>query len=480
MVTEQIDVPAGVASAEGLDGGQAATVRALMEAWQGHVASNRRNEDYYEGRYPVESLGIAIDPDNAGMFQERVDWARKAVDYIACRSQFDGFSAAEDDGGTVEWLRRWVADNDVHNAYAGAVTSALTHSCCFATVTVPDGAADPVLRFYPATAASALWDRRLGRIGAGMVVVDMEDRPGGAAEPSLVEAYTDAETIVLRRTGGGWIAESEPHTLGRCPMVALCNRPSLRHPFGRSKIGPGLRSIIGEASEVMNLMKLAVQFAAAPQTYALGLDPDAMGETSPLRKYMDRLWAVSKDEDGDVPTFGQLPQQSMEPLLSTMRTLSSMAAADANVPAETFGVVTDNPSSAEAINASREDAVIEVNRLNRLAGAALRDAALTALAMRDDVPFDEAAAAHPTVAAKFRPASTPSEASVSDAMLKQSQIIEWLADSDVLLKRLGYTDEEIADLEETRRGYRSSRLAEVIASGMQPGPGGVTTGDAEP
>lgn len=179
MVTEQIDVPAGVASAEGLDGGQAATVRALMEAWQGHVASNRRNEDYYEGRYPVESLGIAIDPDNAGMFQERVDWARKAVDYIACRSQFDGFSAAEDDGGTVDWLRRWVADNDVHNAYAGAVTSALTHSCCFATVTVPDGAADPVLRFYPATAASALWDRRLGRIGAGMVVVDMEDRPGG-------------------------------------------------------------------------------------------------------------------------------------------------------------------------------------------------------------------------------------------------------------------------------------------------------------
>ena len=461
MVTEQIDIPQSLASAEGLTFDEGLLVSKLTSIWLEHVASNRRNESFYEGTYPIEPLGIAIDPKKASVFEERVDWARKAVDYIANRSQFDGFSAGDDEAA-VSWLRRWSADNDIANAYAGAITSTLTHSCAFATVTTQEHH-DPLLRFYPATAAAALWDRRAGRLGAGLVVADMAEIEGQSV-PTLVDVFTPTELIELSYKRDGWVAQTTPHRLGRCHMVAIANRPSLRYPFGRSKIGPGMRSLVGEASEVMALMKLAVQFAAAPQTYALGLDPETMETKSPFKSYMDRMWAVSRDENGDVPQFGQLTQLTMVPLLSTMRTLSSMAAADAGVPASTFGVVTDNPSSAEAINAAREDAVIEVTRLNRQASSALADAAHIALAIRDDITFDESLEAYPEVAVKFRPASMPSEASLADSMLKQSQIIEWLADSDVLLKRLGYTDEEIASLEQTKRDYRSRQTMETLSA----------------
>lgn len=461
-MTEQIDIPQSLASAEGLTFDESLLVSKLTSTWLEHVASNQRNESFYEGTYPIEPLGIAIDPKNASLFEERVDWARKAVDYIASRSQFDGFSAGEDQD-TVSWLRRWSADNDIANAYAGAITSTLTHSCAFATVTDQEEQHYPLLRFYPATAAAALWDRKAGRLGAGLVVADMAE-VSEQMVPTLIDVFTPTELIELSYRQSGWEAKTTTHSLGRCHMVAIANRPSLRYPFGRSKIGPGMRSLVGEASEVMALMKLAVQFAAAPQTYALGLDPETMKSKSPFKSYLDRMWAVSRDENGDVPQFGQLTQLTMEPLLSTMRTLSSMAAADAGVPSSTFGVVTDNPSSAEAINAAREDAVIEVTRLNRQASSALADAAHIALAIRDDITFDEALEAYPEVAVKFRPASMPSEASLADSMLKQSQIIEWLADSDVLLKRLGYTDEEIASLEQTKRDYRSRQTVESLSA----------------
>ena len=73
-MTEQIDIPQSLASAEGLTFDEGLLVSKLTSIWLEHVASNRRNESFYEGTYPIEPLGIAIDPKKASVFEERVDW----------------------------------------------------------------------------------------------------------------------------------------------------------------------------------------------------------------------------------------------------------------------------------------------------------------------------------------------------------------------------------------------------------------------
>ena len=61
---------------------------------------------------------------------------------------------------------------------------------------------------------------------------------------------------------------------------------------------------------------------------------------------------MTRDEDGNVPTFGQIAAASMEPHIAYMRNLAARFSGATNVPISELGIVQDNPSSAEAIYAT--------------------------------------------------------------------------------------------------------------------------------
>ena len=66
-----------------------------------------------------------------------------------------------------------------------------------------------------------------------------------------------------------------------------------------------------------------------------------------------------------------------------MRSLAVRFSGETNVPVSELGVVSDNPSSAEAIYAAKEPLVIEAVNLNADNGEALRDVALMCLALEE-------------------------------------------------------------------------------------------------
>lgn len=55
-----------------------------------------------------------------------------------------------------------------------------------------------------------------------------------------------------------------------------------------------------------------------------------------------------------MPQFGQLTQGSMQPHIDYMRSLAVRFSGETNVSLSELGVVSDNPSSAEAIYAAKE------------------------------------------------------------------------------------------------------------------------------
>ena len=158
-------------------------------------------------------------------------------------------------------------------------------------------------------------------------------------------------------------------------------------------------------------------------------------------------------------------QGSMQPHIDYMRSLASRFSGETNVPLSELGVVSDNPSSAEAIYAAKEALVVGAQNLNADNGEALAHVALMALAIKEGTTYAEQAARRLRICPKFRNPAMPSVVTQADAMLKDVQAVPWLAESDVLLEELGFSDDQIQRLRSDRDRATSRALVAAATSG---------------
>jgi len=125
-----------------------------------------------------------------------------------------------------------------------------------------------------------------------------------------------------------------------------------------------------------------------------------------------------------------------------------------------LGIVHDQPASAEAIYAEREELVIEANAANRVYGAALRNVAITAVMLRDNLT--EVPAEAKKLRAKFRNPATPSVISAATAVSQQVSAVPWLAETDVILESMGYDQATITRLQAQKRQGAVQGLVENL------------------
>lgn len=442
------DIPAAVASAEGLPDAYRVTVRALLETYRRKLTRNLLRDRYYTMHQAPRNLGISV-PPNLRNLEQVIGWPAKAVNALANRSQFDGYVCTDEDVAAA--LAGIVKVNGLKRKYRKAVKSELKHSCSFLAVT-SSASGMPVVSAYAATAAAALWSERLNRIEAGMAVVDRDCTPRGNGEPIWVDVYTDDAVVTIRRAPGGstWRATVAEHSMGRCLMEPMSYEATLERPFGSSRISRAVMNITDDAMRASVRSEVSAEFFTAPQKYLLGADPEALGSKSKWDAYIGNLFAVGKDVDGDVPQFGQLSQGSMQPHVDYMRALAARFSGETDVPISELGVVSDNPSSAEAIYAAKEPLVVDAQNLNADNAEALENVAYMALAVVNDTDFATEAARGVAVQARFRNPAMPSIVSQADAMTKMISAIPWLAESDVALEEFGFTDEQIQRLRSDR------------------------------
>lgn len=455
-----------IALADGLRPADRNRVLKLCEVWRKRSKRNLVRTDYYRMHRRLRDLGLSIPPELRSL-QQASGWPAKAVDSLGVRSQFDGFTCTDDD--VCDNLAEIVSSTGLKRKYRQAVRSELTHSCSFLTVTAGDPSAgdpDVVINAYPATSAAAIWNRPRNRIDCGLVVVDSA-RDGGRDIPTWVDVYTSDAVIRIRRGASGrWRAEYlEGYEMGRCLMEPLAYDADLERPFGRSRISRAVMSITDNAMRAALRSEVSAEFFTAPQKYLLGADEESFSGTTKWDAYIGTIFAVSKDADGDVPQFGQLAQGSMQPHIDYMRSLAARFSGETNVPLSELGVVSDNPASAEAIYAAKEALVVEAQNLNADNGSALVNVALMAMAITEGTTFSEQAARRLVIQPKFRNPAMPSVVTQADAMLKDVQAVPWLAESDVLLEELGFSDDQIQRLRSDRDRATSRALVAAATSG---------------
>ena len=457
------EIPSDIAGASGLSPEDRQTVLCLCETYRDRLARNYLRRGYYLMHQRPKELGIAV-PPHLRKLEQVVGWPAKAVDSLANRSQFDGFVTADD--STTDALAGVVLENSLKRLYRQAVKSELQCCCAFLTVTAGAGGEPGVIvSAYPATAAAAIWDEHMRRIKAGMVVVDRDTRPRHGDEPTWVDVFTADAVIRIRRGGTtrNWAAEYVYHSMGRPLMVPMAHEATLERPFGKSRISRAVMNITDDAMRASVRSEISAEFFTSPQKYLLGAEGDALGGMSKWDAYIGNIFAVSKDADGDTPQFGQLAQGSMQPHIDYMRSLAARFSGETNVPLSELGVVTDNPSSAEAIYAAKEALVIDAQNLNADNGEALRDVAIMALAVERSADYATVAGEGLAVQAKFRNPAMPSVVSQSDAMVKMISVLPWLAESDVALEELGFSDDQIQRLRSDRNRAQSRALVQAAA-----------------
>ncbi|WP_293817405.1 hypothetical protein [uncultured Parolsenella sp.] len=282
--------------------------------------------------------------------------------------------------------------------------------------------------------------------------------------PTLVGVYEPGCVIELRADGGRWVASYRPHGMGRPLMEPMPYEPTLERPFGQSRITRTVMSITDDAVREKARSEVAAEFAAFPQKWLLGTDAETINDGNRYSAAMGVMQEVAKDPDGDSPTIWQSPQLTMQPHIDYMRSLAAQFAGETDLPLSSLGVVSDNPSSAEAIYAAKEDLVIDAQNLNRSNAQALRNVALMALAVAHGTDWATERDAGHGVEPMFRDEARPSVVSMSDALLKQVQAIPWLADTSVALEMLGYTEEQRQRMQsDKKRAQADAAISSLFA-----------------
>lgn len=461
----------------------------LFRVWQKTKPRNVMRSRYYYGHEVVKNLGIAV-PDDFADIDSIVGWPKKAVDALADMSRLDSFIGSK---AAMDVLDTVADANDFYTKYDMLVPSELTHSVAAMTITA---GTDGIARINPHSAVTAvmLWDYMRNRVKCGLTVAEMDDN-GKALAYNLYE--DDAVIFIYEQENGKWTYQVYPHAMGRPLIEPLIYNASLDRPFGQSRITREVMSITDSAMRTALRSEIGAEFFTSPQKVLLGTDapndwdeldkPEPPEDTSEDDEFGDfdefesqtidvipqaqtgweyligHVITVPQNEDGSIPNMVNVTASSMEPHIAYMRSLASRFAGVTAVPLNELGIVQDNPSSAEAIDAARAPLIREANKLNVGNGRALRNIGRMAVAITLNKPLSALTPEERDIGTHFMDPDRPSMVSRADAMVKLASASPWLTNTRVYWEKVGLTDDQIEIvLSEAKRQQGKQSLSDLL------------------
>lgn len=334
----------------------AETVQSMINDLMGFQRSNKLRERYYEGKNRAKNLNIAVPPSLRSAINSAVGWGGIQVDSLVERLDFQGW---ETDVPCPE-LDYAYSENSVELIALKVMTDAVVYGTSFIAVSAGDqseGEPEVLITAESPMTMTATLNERTGRVDQAVKV-----KTGPLGNITGATLYTKNFTASYVESNGRYVEDDrDDHNLGRCPIVRFVNKPRSADAFGRSEITRASMSFIDSAVRTLLGLEVHREFFSSPQRYILGADEDLFkdenGEPIPAwEAYLGRYLAIAgqADDNGDKenPSVGQFTVQSPDSYTTILKTYSQQMAAESALPVGFFGLVQDNPSSADAIRMS--------------------------------------------------------------------------------------------------------------------------------
>lgn len=323
---------------------------------------------YYEMKNVVRDFNISTPPD-LRMWFSSLGWCTTSVDSLSDRLIFDNFENDNFDFNEIYSM------NNRDILIGSATKSALIASCCFIYIS-EDEDGYPRLQVIQGDDATGQIDPITNMLFEGYAVLERND-----AGAPVKEAYFTQEYTAYYENGE--LVDSRDNPAPYALLVPVINNPDAKRWFGHSRISRSCMSIMGSVIRTMKRSEITAEFYAFPQKYILGLSSD-VDEIDKWRATMSSILRLDRDEDsGTVPSVGQFQQAAVTPHIEQLRMFASMFAGETGLTLDDLGIVSDNPSSAEAIKASHENLRLKAGKAQRDFGVGLINAGFLAACVRD-------------------------------------------------------------------------------------------------
>lgn len=446
----------------GLTPAEQAALAQLVELWRVKQPRNRLRQAYLDGVVRPDNLDISVPDAMVDQLGAVIGWPRKVVFGLSDLLIWDGVTSATGSDNPFE-IDELLASTGFELEIAQTIPSSLTHSVAFLTLRKGvEAAGEPpvIIQGHSADWAAGLWDRVRRRLSYGLTIDDVDD----AGRPTRFTLYAaDSTYVVELNAAQAWrIIHAELHGMGAPMMEALPFEPSLDRPLGRSRISRDVMSITQRAMRTVLREELATELFTAPGILLSGVDSDLIDDLRSWDWKLGTIKTISSGEEPEGPKVTVLPQQSAQPFTEQMRALATELSGVSSLPVSSLGVIQDNPSSAEALYAAKEELVIKAKNAQRVFDAALTRIYAHAVMMRDGL--DEMTPELRSLATRWGDPAHPSIVSQSDAIVKQISAMPWLAESSVVLEELGYSGAQIARLMSDKRRAEASGLLDRLSA----------------
>lgn len=446
----------------GLTPAEQSALSQLVELWRVKQPRNRLRQAYLDGVVRPDNLNISVPDEMVDQLGAVIGWPRKVVFGLSDLLIWDGVTSSTGSDNPFE-IDDLLASTGFELEIAQTIPSALTHSVAFLTLRKGvEAAGEPpvIIQGHSADWAAGLWDRVRRRLSYGLTIDDIDD----AGRPTRFTLYTvDSTYVVELNAASAWrIIHAELHGMGASMMEALPFEPSLDRPLGRSRISRDVMSITQRAMRTVLREELATELFTAPGILLSGVDSDLIDDLRSWDWKLGTIKTISSGEEPEGPKVTVLPQQSAQPFTEQMRALATELSGVSSLPVSSLGVIQDNPSSAEALYAAKEELVIKAKNAQRVFDAALTRVYAHAVMMRDGL--DEMTPELRSLSTRWGDPAHPSIVSQSDAIVKQISAMPWLAQSSVVLEELGYSGSQIARLMSDKRRAEASGLLDRLSA----------------
>lgn len=422
----------------------------------------RLAEAYYLGTQRIDNLRIAI-PEQLEFLRTIVGWPALAVDPYVERLIIDSFRLPN--SRTPDGLLTDISTlNNLDAQFPLATGDALTLGRGFWVVGV-DQDGNPKITAESPLNMAVRWD------GSGTEPLSMWQVYWQDGRFHGVLMLPNQTTVLTTDDGGDWqVLDRNIHNLGFVPLVRMPHAPRTNARDGRSAITFTIRSITDSACRDLLGLEVAREFYSIPRMIMLGateadfVNTDGSVKTA-WETLITRFNAFQRDDEGNVPQMYQMQAYDPSAFTKLIEMRASQMAAQVAAPPQDLGLYTSgNPTSADAVDAMETRRARRARLYQRSFGMSMSQLMQTTIRVmnKGTLPSNYA-----HVLTDWVPVEEVNPVTASQSAMQQVQAGIVPSTSDVLLKRLGYSAVERAQIRDERTAAQDASQAQQIIEAVR-------------